>query len=127
MAVRMIHVPGLHNRTGVWAYCAGVFRPRVVFDALCETRLGGNALIMHEMTHAHERHALLGIIIGVLTLGLGYQPFRRWAEIRADRVAYRMGEAEFAAFVLMHPHPKTRIGKYRYGATPEARVERARS
>ena len=122
--MRMVHVPGLHKKTGVWAYCAGVLRPRVVFDALCETQPGGNALIMHELTHAHERHALMGIIIGVLSCGTLYQWFRRWAEIRADTVAARCGEAEFRAFVYMHPHPTSRIGKYRYGATPEERFNR---
>lgn len=119
-------IPGLHRRTGLWGYCSGVLKPVVVFDPLVDTVPGGNALMIHEATHAKQRHALVGIVIGALTLGLAYRWWRMHAEKEADKMALRlMGYMEFKRFCHMHPHPTTPYGKYLYCATPEARIVRA--
>lgn len=125
--VRFVAVPGLRKQTGLWAYCAGVFDRRVVRDPLCETVRGGNALIIHEYTHAFEWHALKGIIILVLSLGVLYPWWRRRCERRADATAlWCTSEREFVSFVHMHPQPKTWWGEWLYEPTHAKRIDRAR-
>jgi Zn-dependent protease with chaperone function len=98
----------------------------VVFDPLVDMTPGGNALMIHEATHAKQRHALWGIVVGILTLGLAYRWWRMRCEREADKMALRlMGYWEFKRFAYMHPHPETKLGMYLYCATPEARIVRA--
>ena len=120
---RGIAIPGLHKRTGLWGYAYG---RTVYFDPQVDNQPGGNALMMHEWTHAEGHHAKIGIVVLVLSLGLLYLPWRRFAETVADRVAYRFFPREFMAFCLMHKHPTSWRGKFLYTKTPEERYERAR-
>lgn len=103
-------VSGLYNRTGLWAYAYGVFRPYMVADRRAEWATSGyEALMFHETLHVHERHALVGALIlavgavlsaVALTYGdplmfgvpgsvatLVWMAWRREQEIRADAFA----------------------------------------
>ena len=118
-------VPGLKKRTGYWAVCIGLFRPKVCVDPCVDREKGANSLVIHEWLHAREKHALLCIIVGIITLGTCYMAMRRACEVKADAFALQtFGMDDFKAFVHMHPHPKTKTGRYLYGKTPEERIAR---
>ena len=127
MGVMIKSVRGLHRISGAWACTVGIFRPMVMIDPMAEAHPGGNAMIIHECVHAREKHALRGILVLILTLGLGYKRYRRRCEVRADAAVFRtLGEWEFRSMLQMCPPPTTRWGQYIYGSTLEFRFMRAK-
>jgi hypothetical protein len=122
-AVRVEMVQGmkLHH-----SHTRGVLSPVVVIPRMAEILPGGNAIFIHEFTHARELHALKGLFIAVLSLGVLYPWWRRRCEIRADAFALKsFGKSEFLAMCEALPEPTTKAGKYRYGNDRFDRVERA--
>jgi hypothetical protein len=118
--------PGLKKRTGLYSFYVGGFRPVVYVDPVTRMIEGGSANVSHELCHAKQRHDIIAVLFLVFTLGLLYPWWRRRAEILADRFAFRChGYREFWDFVYLYPLPKTRWGRWLYGATPADRIQRA--
>lgn len=143
----VIFQPGLLSRRGLYGAARGIVNPVVVVDRMGEGEPGFESLMFHEGLHVHERHALAGVLVllggcAAFALGLGLEAWgllgtslltpaafawwRREQEVRADAFALRgAGARDFMAFVLMHPHPEGRWGRWCYGETPAKRFNRA--
>lgn len=122
--------PGLKKRTGSWAICHGVWCPVILIDPLCPQGQGYNALVAHEAFHARMRHKAKEIFL--LTFAwtgvffILWALFRRRIERTADQEALRVfGDREFRAFLALHKAPSSWWGRFKYGATLEARYKRA--
>jgi len=142
-AVANLRVYG-HSTVGA---CVGILRPRVLVDRAMQLQPGFEALMYHEGTHAHERHRFAGLLLigtGLLSFALfvtfgilwlspvpvlslaGWLWWCRRMETRADAVAlYGAGSKEFFAFLQRVGTPKTRWGRWCYGASQQDRTMRA--
>lgn len=126
----VVRFPGLRKRTGAWAICHGILWPVLLVDTQCPTSTGHNSLIGHEAYHAKKRHKLKEIFLWILwptVLGFfAWALFRRRIERTADEEALRIfGDEDFRAFLAMHKPPSSWWGRFKYGATIEARYKRA--
>lgn len=87
-------------------------------------------MIGHECYHAKKRHKLKEIFLWCLfptVVGFFlWAAFRRRIERTADYEALRIfGDKEYRAFLAMHKAPSSWWGRFKYGATIEARYKRA--
>lgn len=116
--------PGLKKRLGSYMVAYGVFNPVLLIDPTTPTHPGYNALVAHELYHVQKRHKLKEFLVILLCFPL-WPWYKRAIETRADRYAYKMwGDQAFRAFLMLHRPPSSRWGRWKYGATHDARYAR---
>jgi hypothetical protein len=126
-----VNVIGLHRQHGVYAMAVGALKPVIWVDPLIRSLDGQTACIFHESCHVIWKHLFTSRLLFAFALVcppilLAWIYFQRTIERDADDFALEnVGEPEFRAFVYMHPHPKSRWGRWCYGASASERLERA--
>ena len=131
LAGTVVRRRNLRRETNCWAVCHGIFNPVLFVDEACPVTPGFNAMICHETFHAMKRHklkeVLLLLFLGWTVFGLYlWACFRRQVETDADRYALSLfADGEYRAFLSLHANPTSWWGRWKYGATRQARYKRA--
>lgn len=136
----------------MYAVASGIFHPEILVDPIIYGVPGEDALVFHEACHVAYRHALQRVL-WLVTSSVAFAAMLVWLdtplafagmaffsmtapcyfiaarrhELEADVYAFdAAGAQQFTAFVYMHPHPKSRWGRWLYGNSAAERIQRTR-